>query len=123
MSDRLLVRLAPELHRAIRTKADAAGVSMNSWMIQVLAAAAGPTFFEEHAHGGAPRTVTESRVDRWRAERELKEARSVYLDKLARERVDPVEAGRRSRNDEEVLAYYHEVYRPSLEAEDAASMY
>jgi hypothetical protein len=122
MSDRVLVRLAPELHRALRSKADSAGVSMNSWIVQALAAAAGPAFFERHDDGGPPRTVAESRGDRWRAEQILKVAQAVYRDKLARERVDPMEWRVRLEDDEEVLAYYHDVYRPLSEAEDAASM-
>jgi hypothetical protein len=80
MSDRVLVRLAPELHRALRSKADSAGVSMNSWIVQALAAAAGPAFFERHDDGGPPRTVAESRADRWRAERILKDAQAVYRE-------------------------------------------
>lgn len=79
MSKSVLVRLAPELHRAIRDKAETAGVSINSWIVHVLAAAAGERFFHAPEHGGTPRTVAESRQEAWRRERIARYARAAYV--------------------------------------------
>lgn len=117
MSERLLVRLAPELHRAIRDKADEAGLSMNSWIVHVLAAAVGPSFFRDHDDGGPPRTVAESRMDKWRRERDLPWARNAYQEALIRRGI-PLSQTRKHMNDEEALRYYREVYLPRIEAQD-----
>jgi hypothetical protein len=79
MPTRLSLRLAPELHRAIRAKAEAAGVSINSWIVHVLAAAAGEQFFRTPDDGGTPRTIAESRRDAYQRERIVRFARAAYV--------------------------------------------
>lgn len=106
MAKSVLVRLAPELHRAIREKAETSGVSINSWIVHVLAAAVGEQFFRVPEQGGQPRTVAESRQEAWRRERLVRYARAEYISHHMGRGMPHAEAIAVS--DEDALAYYEE---------------
>jgi hypothetical protein len=118
MPKSLLVRLAPELHRAIREKAETAGISANSWIVHVLAAAAGEQFFHTPEDGGTPRTIAESRQEKWRRERIVPVARAAYIDHLLGRGVPHLEAIKVS--DEDAVAYYEERLTRERAAEQRA---
>lgn len=109
----LKVRVAPALRRAIKTRATAEGLSMNGFVVHVLAAAVGPEFFRiPERSDDQPRTIAESRAQAQLRRDELQEARAVFMDHL-------VELGPgkfRRFTDEEAVEYWREVWLPARRA-------
>src|SRR3954449_1131540 len=53
------LRMAPALRDALRAHAVESGVSLNTFAVQALAAAAGPEFLRDVRAGGSPTTVAD----------------------------------------------------------------
>ncbi len=115
----LKVRLAPALHRAAKEKAREAGISLNSYVVHVLAAAVGPEFFRAPENDGEPCTIAEHRAQSDRERWELTYARSAFRD----HRIQQFPGDRATAlafDDTDALIWYREVYLPGQRAAQRA---
>lgn len=55
------LHVSPSLHDALQQQAAACGVSLNTYAVQALAAAAGPEFLRDVRAGGKPATLADER--------------------------------------------------------------
>ena len=101
------LRVSPALHDALKHQAAASGVSLNTFAVQALAAAAGPEFLRDVRAGGTPATPADEKRVLVRPER-MHDICSQYVtywvDRLGREQMTRVIAN--SRDHDKVWAWY-----------------
>lgn len=101
------LRVSPALHDALKLQAAASGVSLNTFAVQALAAAAGPEFLRDVRAGGTPATPADEKRVLVRTER-MHDICSQYVtywvDRLGREQMTRVIAN--SRDHDKVWAWY-----------------
>jgi HicB family len=103
------LRMAPALRDALKTHADASGVSLNAFAVQALAAAAGPEFLRDVRSGGQPASVDDERrvlkrpaADRMRPI--VEQYATYWVNRLGREHFSRVTAD--SKDHDRVWAWY-----------------
>ena len=101
------LRMSPALHDALKHQAAESGVSLNTFAVQALAAAAGPEFLRDVRAGGKPATIADERRVLVRPER-----MHPIVDKYVQYWIDRsgIEARERvltaSKDDDRVWAWY-----------------
>ena len=103
------LRMSAALREALRARADAEGVSMNSFSVQALAAAAGPEFLRDVRGGGRPATVADEKRVPVRPTPDgmgpiVTQYVTYWVDRLGREQMSRVMAN--SKDHDRVWAWY-----------------
>ncbi len=101
------LRMSPALHDALKHQAAESGVSLNTFAVQALAAAAGPEFLRDPRAGGTPATIDDERRVLVRPERMhpiVDKYVQYWVDRLGREARDRVLAS--SKDHDRVWAWY-----------------
>jgi hypothetical protein len=103
------LRMSPALRDALRSRAEASGVSLNAFAVQALAAAAGPEFLRDVRAGGQPATsADERRVLERPAPDKMHPIATQYVtywvDRLGRDHMSRVIAN--SKDHDRVWAWY-----------------
>jgi hypothetical protein len=101
------LRMSPALHDALKQHASESGVSLNTFAVQALAAAAGPDFLRDVRAGGKPATVADDRRLLVRPERMhpiVDQYRQYWIDRLGMAARDRVVAN--SKDLDRVWAWY-----------------
>jgi hypothetical protein len=103
----LYLGMSSALRDALRSRAEADGVSMNAFAVQALAAATGPEFLRDVRAGGAPATVRDEQRVLVRPERMhpvVDEYVHYWIDRLGRDARDRVLAN--SKDHDRVWAWH-----------------
>ena len=101
------LRMSPALHDALKHQAAESGVSLNTFAVQALAAAAGPEFLRDVRAGGKPATVNDQQRLLVRPERMkpiVDRYVTYWVDRLGREAMTKVIAN--SKDHDRVWAWY-----------------
>jgi HicB family len=105
----LYLRVSPALHDALKQHAADGGVSLNTFAVQALAAAAGPEFLRDVRAGGTPATPADEKRVLVRPNPEgmrriVTEYVTYWVDRLGREHMSRVIAN--SKDHDRVWAWY-----------------
>ena len=101
------LRMSPALHDALKHQAAESGVSLNTFAVQALAAAAGPEFLRDVRAGGKPATIADERRVLVRPERMhpiVDKYVQYWIDRLGIEARERVLAS--SKDNDRVWAWY-----------------
>jgi HicB-like protein involved in pilus formation len=103
----LYLRVSPALHDVLKRHAAESGISLNTFAVQALAAAAGPEFLRDVRAGGSPKTPADEKRVLVRPDRMkpiVDRYVTYWVDRLGRESMSRVIAN--SKDHDRVWAWY-----------------